>query len=96
MVYYDKELYKLEGYRKSNNKKKKYDAILFNKLTGRRTHVPFGASDYEHYRDTTGLGLWSHKDHLDENRRRSYKSRHKGYLREGYYSPSYFSFNVLW
>ena len=47
---------------------KKYTAILPN---GKRVH--FGASNYEQYKDSVpknlGGQLWSHKNHLDEDRK---------------------------
>lgn len=96
MPYYAKKDYDLKGFRKSKRDGKKYDAILVNKKTGKTTHVPFGASSYEHYRDSTGEGVWTHQNHLDEKRRKSYRARHVGFLKEGYYSPGFFSYNKLW
>ena len=88
--------YTFKGFRKSIRRGKKYDAKLKNKKTGRVTHMPFGASNYQQYKDTTGLGIYTSKNHLDEKRRRAYRARHKGFLRKGYYSPSYFSYFFLW
>lgn len=49
---------------KSPRKNKKYRAILPNNKT-----VDFGDSRYQQYKDTTGLGLYTNKDHLDKERR---------------------------
>lgn len=96
MSYHSMTKYVLKGFRKSKTKDKKYDAILMNKETRRLKHIPFGNPNYQHYKDSTGLGLYSHKDHGDKKRRDSYHARHKGYIKDGYYSAGYFSLNYLW
>ena len=96
MTYYKMSDYSLVKYQKSNTKGKKYDAVIRNRKTGRTITISFGASDYEHYKDSTGKGLWSHKDHGDSKRRKSYRARHKVYLRDGYYSAGWFSYYKLW
>ena len=96
MPYYSKKEYKLLGFEKSTRKNKKYNAILQNKKTGRQVRVPFGDVRYQQYKDTTGLGLYSHKDHGDKKRRASYKARHSVYVQDGYYSPGFFSMRYLW
>lgn len=58
---------------KSNRKNKKYMAYS---PTGKKVH--FGDSRYQHYRDTTGLGLYSHLDHNDKDRKKRYLARAKG------------------
>ena len=75
MVKYEKALYKFMGFEKGSYPKK-YNALLENKETGRKVKVSFGDRRYEQYRDSTGLGIYSDKDHLDKNRRRQYKARH--------------------
>jgi len=95
-MYYDKRLYKLLGYRKSTRKGKMYDAILHNKLTNRLVHVPFGSSDYENYRDKTGLNLYPHLIHGNKKRRINYKKRHQKDIVDGFYSPGWFSMYILW
>ena len=96
MAYKKMSEYTFKGFRNSTRKGKKYDAILKNKKTDRVTHMPFGSNINEQYRDSTGLGLYSNKNHLDKKRQKSYKARHKGFLRKGYYSPGYFSLFYLW
>ena len=88
--------YKHKGFRKSRTKNKKYDAVLENHETGRVVHMPFGDTRYGQYEDCTPLNLYSSKNHRDKERRASYKKRHDGYLRQGYYSPGWFSMNYLW
>ena len=85
------------GFERSKNKKKKYDAVLFNANTGRYKRVPFGSKIplYEQYKDTTGLKLYSKLDHGDKNRRRLYRLRHK-HTYSKIFSPSYFSYHFLW
>ena len=74
---------------------KKYCAILQNKITGRYSHVHFGSSTNEHYRDSTGLKYWKHKDHNDRERLKNYRNRFKR-LSLKPYSAHYFSYHYLW
>jgi hypothetical protein len=96
MSYFAKSEYKLLGYRKSKRTKKKYDAILQNKNTKRLKHIPFGDNRYQNYHDKTGLNAYPNLIHGDPKRRKSYKSRHAGDMKDGYYSAGYFAFNILW
>ena len=96
MPYYKIKDYELLGYEKSKSKGKMYNAILKNKNTNRFIRVPFGSSDYENYTDKTGLNLYPHLIHGDKNRRRLYRARHKGFLKDGYYSAGWFSWFILW
>jgi hypothetical protein len=82
------------GFTKSLTKNKKYDAILKNKKTGQIKIVPFGQLPYEHYKDTTGLNLYSHLNHLDEKRKKNYYSRHGKQADK--YSAKWFSHRYLW
>jgi hypothetical protein len=82
-------------FEKSRRKYKKYSAIMKNKRTGRFNRVDFGDKRYEQFRDSTGLGIYSHLNHNDPKRRSNYRSRHfKTAQRK--YSPSWFSYNYLW
>jgi hypothetical protein len=92
---YDFNNYHLMGFRLSNRRYKKYDAILVNIYTGKIKYVPFGDSRYYHYKDSTGLGLWSHKDHGDNNRRMSFKSRHEANAAYKF-SSAWFANRYLW
>ena len=94
-MYYSKKEYKLLGYEKATRKNKMYNAILENKKTKKRYYVPFG-SMMENYRDKTGLNLYPHLIHNDKERRRRYRARAKGKVKDGYYSPSWFSYHILW
>jgi len=96
MVYYKKSDYKLLGYEKSTRKNKMYDAILQKKSDNKIIRVPFGDIRYENYQDLTGLNLYQHLIHGDKERRKRYQNRHKVFLKNGYYSPSYFSYHCLW
>lgn len=96
MVYYDKKNYSFTRFERSHKKEKKYNAVIRNNKNGREVRIPFGDSTMEHYKDSTGLGLWEHKNHQDNKRRDLFRKRHCGFLRTGYYSPSYFSINFLW
>lgn len=78
--------------RKSTRKDKKYMA-RYKGDDGPFIH--FGARGYEHYKDVTGLGLYSNYDHLDPERRRLFKLRHaKNIKRVG--SPAWLSDKFLW
>ena len=80
---------------------KKYTAILQDGST-----VSFGDSRYEHYKDSIpikqGGGQWSHKDHLDKDRRKRYRTRHANIMVGNKraidikYSPAWFSYYYLW
>jgi hypothetical protein len=86
--------FKLLGF-KEGPPPKKYTAVLEDKRTGRRYEVHFGDRNYQHYKDNTGLGIWSHLDHGDVKRRRAYHSRHR-YDKLNEYSPGHFSYYYLW
>ena len=94
--YYSMKDYKFVKFQKSNTKGKKYDAIIENKKTGRKVTLPFGDQSFSQYIDSTGLGLYSHKDHNDKIRRTLYRKRHEVFLKPDMYSPSYFSWRFLW
>jgi hypothetical protein len=88
--------YKLVNFETSKTKNKKYDAILQNKSTGKLVKIPFGDNRYQHFKDSTGVGLYSNKDNGDLKRRQLYRQRHQKDLKKGYYSPGFMSFYFLW
>lgn len=88
------EEYKLLRFEVSQTKNKKYDAILRH-TTGRIKRIPFGDKRYEHFRDSTGLGIYSNLDHGDRKRQINYLKRHAN-TSDNLYSSSYFSANYLW
>lgn len=92
---YPKSEYKFIKFEQSPIKFKKYRAILQNKKNNKMVHIDFGDSRYEQYRDSTGLNLYSHKDHNDIKRRNNYRARHSVNSIEPY-SANYFSFKYLW
>lgn len=82
---------------KSVNKNKKYSTIYNGKT------INFGDSKMEQYKDSTGLGLYTSKDHLDPVRRKSYLARAKGIKNakgeltwKMKSSPNYYSVRFLW
>ena len=83
------------GFEKSHLPTKKYNTILENKTTGRVSRVPFGAVGYEQYKDSTGLGIYSHLDHLDKDRRQNYIRRHSKDNNKPF-SASWLSLHYLW
>lgn len=86
--------YKHIGFTKSHLEKKKYDAILKNKITNKIKLVPFGSINYQQYKDVTGLNLYTHLNHLDKRRRDNYYKRHNIDFKK--YSPDFFSKKYLW
>ena len=95
-MYYSNKDYRFLKFEKSDTIGKKYDAIIERIKDGKRVKLPFGALGYQHYKDTTGQGLYNKLDHNDKARRERYRDRHKVYLKDGYYSPGYFSWHYLW
>lgn len=96
----NKKDYSLVRFEKSKKPQKKYDAILKNKKTKKIVRVPFGGKHsngvpYQQYKDSTGLGLYSHLNHNDRKRRDAYRSRHK-HDNLNSYSPGYFAMRYLW
>jgi hypothetical protein len=95
-MYYSFKDFKLTGFKKSGRQGKKYDAVLENKHTGKEKRVPFGALGMEQYEDLTPLGLYKNYNHYDDERRRRFIKRMKGFVRKGFYSPAWFSIKFLW
>ena len=73
--------------KKSTQKNKKYMAVFKDKI------IHFGDNRHQHYKDKTSLKLYSHLDHGDEKRRKSYFARHGEATK---YSAKYFSHKFLW
>ena len=88
--------YEFINFEKSNRAGKMYNAIIKDKKTSRIIKIPFGDNKMENYRDVTGLNLYPSLIHGDEKRRANYKARHKGFVKDGYYSPGFFSYYYLW
>lgn len=85
-------------FQKSKVKNKKYSV----KSPSGKT-INFGDTRYQHYKDSTGLGLYSHLDHKDPVRRAAYRKRHAALkLKDG--TPAYknkeqaayYSYYYLW
>jgi hypothetical protein len=101
---YLKNQYKHIGFRKSQVKGKKYDAILKNRTNDKiLKYVPFGGikmdgTPYQQFRDSTGLGLYSKYDHGDKNRKRLYRIRHSKEKKsfDKYWTSGFFSWRFLW
>ena len=84
-------------FKKSTNKNKKY---MVKTPKGKWIH--FGQKNYEQYFDGA-LGLYSHLNHLDPERRRRYLARARGIKnKDGKLtlndkeSPNYYSIKYLW
>ena len=85
-------------FKKSTRKYKKYMAKT---PSGKWVH--FGDTRYQHYKDVTGLGLYSNLDHKDPKRRVAYRKRHGAIkLKSGKLAvldpetSSYYAFRFLW
>ncbi len=82
--------------------KKKYRVRITFK-NGKKKTVQFGHKDYQQYKDSMPLKLYSSKNHGDKDRRRRYKVRHCKIKRKDgrnackvMYTPAWFSWNYLW
>jgi len=82
-------------FERSKTRGKKYDAIIEDKVTKRQQRVSFGDVNYQHYRDSTGLKLYSRLDHNDPKRRANYKARHEN-TRHKKFSASWYADRFLW
>ena len=85
------------NFKKSARPGKKYMVVVNGKT------IHFGDSSMSQYKDTTGLGLYTHLNHNDEKRRASYLARAKGIKNKkgeptwkDKNSPNYFSVKYLW
>lgn len=95
-MFYSMKDWKLITFEKSKTKNKKYDMIIQNLVNNKIVRIPFGAASYQQFKDSTGLGLYTHKDHRDLKRRQLYRQRHAKDIRPGYFSPGWASWTFLW
>ena len=96
MVYYKKSDYNLINIQKSDNKGKKYTAVIQQKPSGKIKYIHFGALGYPQYKDSTKLKLYKKYDHGDKKRKDNYIARHRGFIKPGYYSAGQMSMDYLW
>ena len=101
MVYYKKSDYNLINIQKSDNKGKKYTAVIQQKPSGKIKYIHFGAikqdgTPYPQYKDSTKLKLYKKYDHGDKKRKDNYIARHRGFIKPGYYSAGQMSMDYLW
>ena len=99
---------KLVSIERSPRAQKKYRATIFNPERQRVRHIDFGASAYEQFKDSTGLGLYTKANHGDAKRRRAYFQRHSAVRTKreaiakereksgGLYTPKLLSHEYLW
>ena len=59
------------------------------------TVIHFGSTAYQQFKDSTGLGAYSHKDHGDLKRRANFHARHDC-ARKPKKSAGYLSCRFLW
>jgi hypothetical protein len=95
-MFFHQTNYDFMCFEKSKIKHKKYNGIIQHKTSGRIVKIPFGDDRYGQYRDQTGLGVYSDKDHMDSFRIFNYIQRHKKWVKDGYFSPGFFSLMYLW
>jgi hypothetical protein len=83
---------------KSDNKNKKYDAIIKNIINGQLSTVSFGNINKKHYMDKTPLGLYKHLNHYDEQKRIDYITENKNKIKgiKNKFSPDYFTAKFLY
>ena len=94
---------------KSKKKGKKYMATIKNKKSKRIRVLHFGGLGYQQYKDSSGVGEYSHLNHGDKRRRENYFGRHsKGnrtkkkavsyeiHKSNGVYTPKLLSHIYLW
>jgi len=87
---------------------KKYTAVVRNKKTKKTRIIHFGDRRYQQFKDRTGVGLYTHKNHGTRRRMRNYFNRHSGTpnrgkaikkeirLSKGYYTAKILSHIYLW
>lgn len=76
----------------SKAKSKKYSVLIMK--DGKPKLIHFGDSRYTQFKDTTGVGAWSHLDNKDPERRRLYFIRHG--LSNDETTPKYWANRFLW
>ena len=85
-------------FKKSTRKNNKYMV-----LTPNNKWIHFGHKKYKHFKDTTGLKLYSHLDHNDKERKKRYLARatkiknKSGQLtKDDKESSNYYAITYLW
>lgn len=93
---------KVGQFAKSTSKGKKYMTRV-DLGNGKTKIIHFGDLKHEHFKDSTGLGLFSHLNHGDKIRQEKYKKRaSKIKDKNGNYTyldktkSNYYSYNFLW
>ncbi len=98
----------IQSIKPSSIPEKKYMAYVKDKKTKETRIIHFGASDYEQFKDSTGVGKYTRKNHGNPKRRHNYFTRHSGLSNKkaatikeirksgGYYNPKIFSHIYLW
>ena len=73
---------------------KKYRAFVRDLKTGKVRHIDFGDNRYQQYKDK--IGIYSHLDHNDKERRKRYYDRHGDKNTKNKESAKYWSHKILW
>jgi hypothetical protein len=94
--YYSMDDYTFIGFGKSDRRGKMYIANIQNNKDNKIVKIHFGDSKYENFSDKTGLDAYPNLIHGDKKRKKRYIARHAGFIKEGNFSPGYFSMKYLW
>ena len=79
------------NFKVSTKKNKKYDVFKNDKYL-----TSFGDKNYQQYKDTTPLKVYSNLDHLNLKRKQNYYKRFGKKDNAKFESAKYFSNNYLW
>ena len=65
------------------------------------SYIHFGAiksdgTPNQQYMYYDKIGNYKYLNHKDKKRRLNYHNRHQHFIKDGYYSPGYFSLKYLW
>jgi hypothetical protein len=78
---------------RSKTSNKKYSVYVKSESGGVKL-IHFGDKNYEHYKDK--IGLYSHLDHNDKERRKNYRERHSNDNINDKNTPGWWSWYKLW
>jgi hypothetical protein len=95
MSYLIMDDYELIGFIESKIIDKKYTAILKNKFNNKIKKIHFGNLSY-HFRDRTGLNIYSFLDSNDLYLQDIWRAKNLHRIKDGFFSPTYFSLNYLY
>ena len=98
MVIINADRFKHMRFERSKITGKKYDAVIIDVITRKIQRVPFGNQNITHYKDTTGLKLYSRLDNMNERQRQLYINAYNQTNKKKYSSEWYsarYLYNLL-